>query len=257
MQLFKLPDWLKRQPTAYAIAVQQPTAPRWTDVMIDLETFATCPTALFPSIGAVAFNRHTGEIDVDNGFYTAIDLQSCIAAGLTIDGKTIEWWFGQTDAARKALFDAPAVTWLDRGGRIRTVRRLPTLAEALRRFSDWMGPYNQRFIEQNPDLHPGIRSVNVWGNGADFDKPIIENAYYVLGMPRPWDDYRGRCYRTLKNDWNRVAKPPREGTHHKALDDALFQARHLIAITAEQTLAKQALADRRVAQTSISVPGDE
>jgi len=69
----------------------------------------------------------------------------------------------------------------------------------------------------------------VWGNGADFDLPILAAAYKAAGGPPPWKPYNGRCYRTLKNLAPSI-KLERQGTHHQALDDAVCQAKHLIKI---------------------------
>ena len=73
------------------------------DVMLDYETMSTASNAATPSIGAVVFDLENAIVDKDRSFYRNIDLQSCIDAGLQVDGSTIMWWFEQSDAARKHL----------------------------------------------------------------------------------------------------------------------------------------------------------
>jgi inhibitor of KinA sporulation pathway (predicted exonuclease) len=69
----------------------------------------------------------------------------------------------------------------------------------------------------------------VWGNGADFDNPILAAAYRATGISQGWKPYNGRCYRTIKNLAPQV-RLVRTGTHHNALDDARAQAQHLLDI---------------------------
>jgi exodeoxyribonuclease VIII len=80
---------------------------------------------------------------------------------------------------------------------------------------------------------PDPKDFLVWGNGADFDLPILSAAYVAAGFGGPpWKPYNGRCYRTLKNLRPDVPRPERRGTAHNALDDAVFQAEHAIALLA-------------------------
>lgn len=186
----------------------------YPEVMIDLETLDKNPTAAILSIGAVAFNSHTGEIDADGGFYSVVDLQSCIDAGLTVSGQTFYWWLRQSDDARLALANAVP----------------ESLDDALFGLSGWFEPYNSAYIERaKGKLFPGIASVEVYGNGADFDNPILTNAYNALKLDRPWGDFKGRCYRSLKDLFPAI-KLERTGTHHNALDDAISQAEHAIRL---------------------------
>jgi len=166
------------------------------DVMIDLETLGTQAGCGIVSIGAVPFD----EFDVsDNTFYKTITQESNAAAGLGRSNETMAWWHKQSPEARAVLSD-PAATGI---------------ARALTSFSEWLA---------------GIGSdVRAWGNGADFDLPILGGAYNAVGLPVPWKPYNGRCYRTVKNGYKAV-KLQRKGTHHNALDDAVCQAQHLVDI---------------------------
>ncbi len=188
-------------------------APAATDVMLDLETMGSGSTAAIIAIGAVAFNRDTGFIDMDNPFYQTVSLQSCIDAGLSIDGGTVMWWCGRSDEARKGITEGEPLS----------------LIEALMALRTWLMPYNRPFLV---DKIPGNRSVRVWGNGADFDNPILSNAYRATGIEQPWGVFRGRCYRTKKDDFRHITLE-RYGVHHNAIDDAISQARHLCEIYTE------------------------
>jgi exodeoxyribonuclease VIII len=167
------------------------------DVMIDLETMGTRAGCAILSIGAVAFGRE----GIGAEFYEVVNLASC--EGLFVDEGTAAWWAKQSKEAREVL-------------RLSSLKRrsLP-LPKALGKFREY------------------VRGVSVdsraWGNGADFDLPILAAAYASIGEDAPWPPFNGRCYRTLKG-LAREVRIERGGTHHNALDDARTQALHLIQI---------------------------
>lgn len=173
--------------------------------MIDLETFGTAPGSVLLSIGAVKFDRHSIHKDT---FYRRIDPNSCVHAGMKIDIPTIMWWLNQSAEARREI-------------------SLPgeDLRSVLAGFNVWM---------------PSPLDCNVWGNGADFDGPLLAAAYAAIGLPLPWKFYNSRCYRTMKNLFPQI-EMQRSGTHHNALDDATSQAWHLTQIWDEmERLQKRA-----------------
>jgi exodeoxyribonuclease VIII len=175
------------------------------DVMLDLETLGVSPGCAVVSIGAVAFD----EFGVDaTGFYAAIDVPEWNVEGLTPYGLrkeigTIDWWRKQSEEARSVFCG---------GG---------DMMLALGLFATYL-----RDIESDTGQAP-----RVWGNGADFDLPILLAAAKAAGMNEKslWGGFNGRCYRTVKNGFKSV-KMVRSGTHHNALDDARSQAEHLVAI---------------------------
>ena len=162
------------------------------NIMIDLETADSKCTSAILSIGAVKFNAD----GIYDEFYTNVDLQSCIDAGLTVGGATFEWWMRQSFEAKKALFAMPI-----------------DLEEALLSFSEW--------AESS--------EYCIWGNGSDFDNVILANAFDTCGLPLPWKFYNNRCYRTVKKILNSEV-PASVGIKHNALADAKTQAIHLIDI---------------------------
>lgn len=166
-------------------------------VMVDLETLGTAPGCVILSVGAVEFDPAEG---LGREFYAVIHTESCTDAGLFIDPDTKAWWDKQKAEARQVLEDAEDENVSN------------SLSAVLKEFGAWLP-----------------KGAIVWGNGADFDNPILSAAYKAVGEKQPWGNWNGRCYRTLKNMFPAV-KLVREGTYHNALSDAISQAKHAIAI---------------------------
>lgn len=173
------------------------------NVMLDLETMGKGPDAAIVAIGAVKFDPATGLGDT---FYANVDLASSVEHKGVMDASTVMWWMKQSDAARQRLVTPDPVC----------------IADALLRFEDW--------VNGGPHIQRPATDVAMWGNGAAFDNVILRGAYERLGLEPPWQFRGDRCYRTLKALHPEVPLPPSEGTHHNALDDAVFQARHLLEI---------------------------
>lgn len=107
-----------------------------------------------------------------------------------IEAATVRWWMEQERAAIDAFMSDP-----------RDIRH------ALRMFSEWLPP-----------------GAQVWGNGSNFDNRILREAYEAEGMTVPWHYRDDRDLRTLFALFGRP-KIERQGTHHDALADAIYQAR--------------------------------
>ena len=170
------------------------------EVSIDIESMSVASTASIISIGAVKFDTTTpGVLGVPldpndqpyQHFYCTIPLQSSIDAGLTVDGKTVEWWMEQSEDAKKALMEEPR--W--------------ELEKALSELHIWFGH----------------ESLPVWGLGSDFDNVVLTNAYRKLGGQPPWRFRHNRCLRTMRALYPDVEYVAPELKHH-ALSDALSQA---------------------------------
>jgi hypothetical protein len=167
------------------------------NIMLDLETLDVRPTGVIVSLGAVWF----GDGRTGATFYGVFDLEDQVRYGRTMNPSTLRWWLKQTPEAR-AVFNAPPT------------RSSQVLAD----FVDFLGE--------------GTRYCKVWGNGADFDNVMLGSLYETYGVPRPWNYGNNRCFRTLKNIGiaQGVIQPDRTGTHHNALDDAIYQAEWANAI---------------------------
>lgn len=164
------------------------------DWSIDLETLDNRYSSAIVSIGAVQFNRDTGQIGVRH--YAEISIDTAIKAG-TVSGSTLAWWMDQGDKARR-VFAGKEKTPL--------ACALADLATLIR--GKTIGP-------------------RVWGNGSSFDITILEHAFHngAHGLAVPWQYWDVRDMRTIMDAADvDTRKLPRNGVHHNALDDAEFQA---------------------------------
>ena len=169
---------------------------RIENVMLDLETVGTSAGCGVLCIGACTF-------DLKHKFYERINPASFHAWNLKEDIETLRWWNKQDPQLKAEAF----------GG-------TQELIVALDKFHDWFrklngGDYKHTFV---------------WGNGADFDLPILAGAYQAVDRPIPWHPWNGRCYRTLKSLLPAVVAPPRASKKHHALDDAIYQAEHAVVL---------------------------
>lgn len=170
------------------------------NIMIDIETLGTSANSVILSIGAVAFDEN----GLTNEFYTNVNIDSCLEAGLKIEGRTLRWWMEQSDAARK-VFSLEGSSLRD---------ALVMLRDAF----DWS-------------------DTLVWANGTNFDLPILDTAYAACGLRSPWVYNNVRDYRTLRyqldnDEFNALRVRPTVA--HDALADAKAQALTLIAMQSGQ-----------------------
>lgn len=181
-------------------------------IMVDLETRGTMAGCVIMSLGAVVFNPV--EQALGKEFYTVISAADCKERFLREEEGTMKWWGDQNAEARKviAASDDPDA---------------PTLPQALAHFNQWLSSI-------------GTSSTHrIYGNGADFDNPILRVAYDAADVKPFYGNWAGRCYRQLKNldelfgETFAAPKLERSGTYHNALDDAKSQALHLMAIIAK------------------------
>jgi len=166
------------------------------DIALDLETTGVDPGCSVLSIGAAT-------VDGLDSFYVGITLSSNHVEGLWDNESTLDWWRKQDKVAKLEAFT----------GR-------ETLRVALHNFADWL-----EYISAKHN-----RPVNIWGNGAGFDLPILAAAYKACEFHRPWEYKQERCFRTVKALFPQVAAPAFVGTPHIAINDAAHEARHLALI---------------------------
>lgn len=181
-------------------------------IMVDLETRGTMAGCIILSIGAVTFDPLAETLGKE--FYTVISTEDSKDRLLREEKGTMEWWSKQSEEARKVIYESEQPD-------------APTLPQALAHFNQWLSSI-------------GTSSTHrIYGNGADFDNPILRVAYDAGDVKPFYGNWAGRCYRTLKNldevfgDTHKFhkldAERHRTGTHHNALDDAKSQALHLMA----------------------------
>ncbi len=160
-------------------------------LMLDLETLGTRRDSAILSIGAVSFDPDSEKIGEQ--IHLGVDVVSCQEHGLYIDAGTVMWWLEK----EKQDFPKPA----------------HPLAYALHLLSSF---YKTQGCEA------------VWSNGATFDIPIIEFAYYSLKADvTPWKYWDARDTRTVFWLAGYDGSPTRGIATHSALEDALLQVRLL------------------------------
>lgn len=161
-----------------------------TNIMLDLETFGTKPGSVIVSIGAATF-------DGLDTFHAFLDLEEQVSHGMSIDPNTVMWWLGQSDAARDA---------------IRLKKPTMGVASVLGEFSVW---YHRE------------EGSAIWGNGSDFDLPMLAALYAKFGMTVPWKYNAGRDVRTIfalaGKKLGDFGTP--NAIKHDALSDAIFQGK--------------------------------
>lgn len=170
---------------------------------IDLETCGTVPGSIILSIGAVMFDPTRPPHDcLGEEFYHVVGRPTCRALGLTEDPDTMKWWEKQSDEARKVLAQS-----LDPAQSISIAKALDELAAFL------------------------PKGCKVWSNGANFDQPLLAVAYSKLGKKLPWEYWNGKCHRTVValHPSEKALRPPTVLAHN-ALEDAKWQAKHLVNI---------------------------
>lgn len=163
------------------------------DLMVDLETLATGPDACVVQIGACYFDRYTGEVGET---FKANILPTSPGNG-RIDGNTVQWWMGQSEAARASIFAAPQ-------------QPCQQVMEQFQKFAS--------------------RANAIWSH-ATFDFVIVQETLKRCGL-RTFNYKFARDIRTLVDlgAYNKPFEksPAREGTHHDALDDAKFQVLYCV-----------------------------
>lgn len=188
-------------------------------IMLDNETMGTNADSPIIAIGAVPFTLRDGPC-LSEKFYAPIKLDDVLASGAQVTGSTICWWMEQSEEARSRFFEQKQKT------------EAFELERALGYFSQWM--------DENKRLNNG-NDVEIWGNGPTFDCGMLAETYRRVGMPAPWKFWNERCMRTtlrLGAAWG-ITKDTvkREGVHHDAVDDAIYQAqlvsligRHMLGV---------------------------
>lgn len=192
-----------------------------THIELDLETLGLEHGSMVVSVGAVVFDPERPELEPggDLGqFHEFLLLDDQKKAGLSIDPATVMWWMGQEDAARLDIVDGYH-------------RNTLPVHIALSMLSEWMEQVSGEALEPGKPL-----TVKVWGNGANFDPPMLREVYRRFGINCPWAWYNERCHRSVCKAYRELLwltaegtgdEPQFQGTQHNALEDALHQARVL------------------------------
>lgn len=167
------------------------------DLMLDLETLDTAPTAVVLSIGAVPFDPYTGARGPS--FYKELTnfLEQQTGVGRTISPSTILWWMQQEAGARDVF-----------AKRENSQTRCSPLW-ALCEFND--------FVKENA-------IQNVWAKDPDFDVVVLRSLYQTNApdLVFPFKYSAGRSVRTVEAmPFAHLRDTP--PVTHNALEDARAQ----------------------------------
>lgn len=172
--------------------------------MVDNETLGLRPHSPLVSVGAVRVTL--GGVQRHDSYYAEFRQNANVILGRYPDPATIAWWADQPAEAQQvvaAYWEPAPICGAEANAAYDTARA------KLRNLRAWLDPYDE-----------------VWACGPDFDLVML-NEFAIELDGKPLVDFRKfRCYRTLKNLAREVDKPERQGVHHNALDDAIFQAEH-------------------------------
>lgn len=136
---------------------------KYSQFMIDIETLGNTSNAAVVQIGCVGFNPIDGSVGASFKINVKPHEKS------TMDFSTVQWWMGQSDTARKSVFEG----------------QFFDPKEALEAFS--------AHIKE----HASEYGHKVWSKPSTFDVVILENLYRHVGLAPPWAHWNTRCMRTI------------------------------------------------------------
>jgi len=179
-----------------------------THIVIDLETLSTETNAAVTSVGLVSVAQGAdGKYAIVGELECQIDIEEYdwrqYKQHFDISANTVGWWLGQLDSAR-----VTAACGTD------------SIYDAASEVYDFIAAFRD----------DGDGAL-VYGCGANFDIPILENFLKQAELENAWEYRDVRCLRTLfaehDTDWKKHL--PENGAH-KAIEDARAEALGLIEI---------------------------
>ncbi len=203
----KLEDILEEQiKKPFLKSMEKTRFEKYGNVMIDIETLSTHKNAAIIEIGAVEFNKYTGEIG--ETFDIIIKPSDWCRNDRHVNGETIQWWLKQSNEARERF--TTKQTDVD----------YCTLEDALNKLN---------YFIIDCDSVSDYKNVVVWGNGSSFDIAILEDAYNYFDIDLPWKFWSVNDVRTIV-DLNPKIKEKckfESGIKHSAVSDCLHQIKYL------------------------------
>jgi hypothetical protein len=167
------------------------------EVMIDLETWGNTAYAVVIQIGAVEFDRVTGETGKELMLHVNADSE--LRRGFKCDASTLYWWFEQSKKAQEMACGGV----YERTDNLVAFRALNTFLK---------------------------NKEAIWCHGS-FDAAIVNTHMNVLGIPPAYPYWVWKDLRTLveilKLD-TRVYKKNASGTLHDAIDDCKMQIKYTV-----------------------------
>lgn len=163
------------------------------DVMLDFETLGNGTYKCLCQVGAVYFDRATGELGEE--LKINIDAGSHASIGGKFDADTVYWWLQQSKEAQTSILDD----------------RKP-ITEAMTRLNEFLS-----------------KSERVWSH-ATFDFVTLMETFKQVGIKSSVSYKSGMDLRTLVYlAGTAVSDIKREGVHHDALADCKHQVKYCVA----------------------------
>lgn len=161
---------------------------------LEIETWGLNHDAVIVQIGACYFDRYSGKIG--NRYKVNIDPQSSLDMGFKVSASTIEWWLGQSEEARKSITAEPRYH----------------VTDAIRGLNEFLS-----------------KAKAIWSH-ATFDMPKIMHHIEVFDLFPKFHYSAAKDIRTLTGlaGISKRQAPEREGIHHDALDDCLYQVQYCV-----------------------------
>lgn len=164
------------------------------DVMVDLECLGKNESKVICQIGAVYFDRVTGELGQE--LKINVDAISHEKLGGRLDADTVYWWLSQSKEAQQSILAEPRVD----------------IVTALHTLNDFLEP-----------------AARIWSH-ATFDFVTITATMRALNIRPKFKYQAGLDLRTLTYlAGTSIDKVKRTGLHHDALDDCRHQVKYAVA----------------------------
>lgn len=179
------------------------------NVVLDLETLDVAHTAAIIQIGcAIPYfdQQHIPPMLRSKGpveFNRTISYDSCLywinkEPVVTQSPHTMQWW--EVQPTRKEVFSGQ-----------------DDYVDVMFDFTQWI-----------LSLRAGGADVAIWGNGSDFDNPILTHSLDCFGYHNVWAHKNNRCLRTAKAMFPApMLERLSDETPHTGIGDARYEARQL------------------------------
>lgn len=181
----------------------------YVHVMTDTETLSTANNALLLSIGACRFDIETGQ--TYDHFKCVLDRSTVEGMGLDISADTQAFWNKQSKEAQDLVFNNPNQIDYKTG---------------MHDYANWL--IAMRCKSES-------KKMQLWANDPDFDYVKLAHSMSVNNILPPWQYWEHKSCRTMefigeKFGIDRRSHFHRNGIHHDALDDAIYQVQYVSGI---------------------------
>jgi hypothetical protein len=176
------------------------------NIMLDIETLGEGRDAAIAAVGSCRFDR---EGEIRDVFYMRTDLKKSRSPGV-LDPSTVYWWLRQDEEVRNEIVPDSGTS---------------NLEVVLAAWAHWAGTIGGH-----------VKDRCLWTNGPTFDESIMRDAFIRNRLEFPTNFRDSRCCRTIYAQGKHLPKMEREGSHHNALDDCIYQAKSLARIIRSKDL---------------------